>query len=444
MSARSVSVALGVDRFHAQIEPLEAAFLFSVLLAPLNLGLFRAFTAYDLATALIAVFLVAAGRRLRPVPRSMRLAALLLMLAGLVSAFRATYPLLALGQVLQYGFIFFVQLPLIITFVRSRRMLVASLAIFFIGYVFVVVEAMLAGRGQVAARYTQVVARYTPFFTDNPNALGVPAAFVAPFAAYFVTEFWARRQHMAAIAIGAVMAATIVWAIAASASRGAAAGTCVSMTVFLLFYRRSETWRTLLRLGAFLAFVGIAAALIMYTHLLPSTIESRIQGTLQAGSQPTAPTVVDDRVALDLAALREFERSPLIGVGFDNFRYVSQFYGDDASFHDPHNLLLQFLTQSGIIGAGAFVFVIVRWFVLLIRTQSATRAPAIRAIMWAFIASIAGILTVGIATPLVLQRQYWLVYGLGLAAAAVAWRTGTLQPSPLGTATAPSQGGDPA
>ncbi len=71
---------------------------------------------------------------------------------------------------------------------------------------------------------------------------------------------------------------------------------------------------------------------------------------------------------------------------------------------------------------------------------AAGRAPAIRAIMWAFIT---GILTVGIATPLVLQRQYWLVYGLGLAAAAVAWQTGTLQLSPIGTATAPSQGGDP-
>ncbi len=36
MSTRSVSVAIGVDRLHDYVEPLEAAFLFSVLLAPLS------------------------------------------------------------------------------------------------------------------------------------------------------------------------------------------------------------------------------------------------------------------------------------------------------------------------------------------------------------------------------------------------------------------------
>jgi O-antigen ligase len=421
MSARSVAAwPVLVDRFRVSIEPVEAAYLLSVMLAPLNLGLFHALTAYDVATGLVAILIIAAGRRLHPIPRSMRLAALLLILAGLVSAFRATYPLQAVGQLLQYSFIFFIQLPVILTLVRSRSMLEASLAMLLIGYVLMVAMAMLSGPGHVAGRVT-------PLSTDNPNALGVPAAFIAPFAAYFVTELWRRHQGIAAVVSGAAMTAAILWAIAASGSRGAAASSLASMAVFIVFYRRSEPWKMLLRLGAFFAAVGIAVILIANTHLLPATLGTRVEGTLHAGSQQTGSAIVDDRVALDLAALREFETSPLIGTGFDNFRYVSQFYGDDASFHDPHDLLLQFLTQSGLVGGVAFVFLVVRWFLLLFRTQAAAELPETRAMACAFIASFIGILTVGIATPLVPQRQYWFVYGLGLAACVVAWRTGGLR-----------------
>jgi hypothetical protein len=54
---------------------------------------------------------------------------------------------------------------------------------------------------------------------------------------------------------------------------------------------------------------------------------------------------------------------------------------------------------------------------MLFRTQSITLSQSHRELAWAFVAAMAGILTHAIAAPLVLQRHYWLLYGLGIVTA---------------------------
>ena len=55
------------------------------------------------------------------------------MLAATLSAFRATYAIEALTQILQYAFIFFVQLPVVLSVVRTRRTAILCIALVCVG-----------------------------------------------------------------------------------------------------------------------------------------------------------------------------------------------------------------------------------------------------------------------------------------------------------------------
>ena len=90
------------------------------LVAPLNLLIVRSLTVYDVLIG-IAFVLLLRDKALRRLPRGYLVAAYVFMLAATLSAFRATYSIEALTQILQYAFIFFVQLPVVISVVRTRR-----------------------------------------------------------------------------------------------------------------------------------------------------------------------------------------------------------------------------------------------------------------------------------------------------------------------------------
>jgi O-antigen ligase len=282
-----------------------------------------------------------------------------------------------------------------------------------LGYLSVVVIAMLQS--------SQVAHRVLPFYnTQNPNALGIPTILLLPFVAYFGVDQWRKGRRLAVLLVGGGVAYVMVWALNASASRGATFATAVSLTVYILFRDGFNLGpKVMLRTGVVILGIGTLAVIIYGTNLFPSTLKSRIEGTF-SGAQ-VQHSVADDRVALDKAGLNEFFSSPFVGTGFDNFRYVSQFYDDNATFHDPHNVWVQFLAQTGIIGAIAFLFIIARWFIFMFRTQSRLKERSRRELLWAFIAAMTGLMVHSMLAPLVLQRHYWLLYGLGISAALVCW-----------------------
>jgi O-antigen ligase len=393
---------------------LEIVFVLSAGLALLGLRIFGAFTAYDLAILGLAFLIVFGPVRIQWIPASLRVAGLLLLAAGLTSAFRSTVPIQAIYQVLQFAFVFFITLPVVFTLARSRRAIHGSLVMMMLGYLSVVVVAMLQS--------SQVAHRVLPFYnTENPNALGIPTILLLPFVIYFGLDQWRKGRRLPVLLLGGGAGYVMLWALNASASRGATFATAVSVTVFILFRDGLNLGRrVLLRAAVVIVGIGVLAAIIYGTNLFPSTLKARIEGTFSGAK--VQHSVADDRVALDRAGLREFLSSPLIGTGFDNFRYVSQFYDDSATFHDPHNVWVQFLAQTGIVGAAAFLFIICRWFVFMIRTQSRLRDRSRRELLWAFIAALTGLMVHSMVAPLVLQRQYWLLYGLGISAALLGWQ----------------------
>jgi O-antigen ligase len=387
----------------------EILFLISAFVAPLNLLVLKAFTAYDLITTGIFLVLLLSSRPMWWAPRSMRIAALLLMAAGLLGGFRSTAPVQSVFQVAQYGFVFFVQIPVILTLARSRAMVHAAIALFLSGYLVVVGLAFLIQNVQLAGRVV-------PFFNGNPNALAIPTVILVPFVLYLALDLWRRDFSIMAVLGAAAILLLMLWSLNASASRGATAATLVSLTVFLVFHNGWSRARTvLLRLGMVLLGVAIVGAAVYWTNVFPDTLKTRIERTI--APDPSGQSVTDDRLALDRAGLKAFWSSPIVGTGFDNFRYVGQFYDDAATYHDPHNLWIQFLAQAGLLGAGAFLFIMVRWFVLMARTQSRARTKPDRWLLWAFIAAMTGLMAHSMLAPLVLQRHYWLLYGLGIALA---------------------------
>jgi len=395
------------------IEPLPVSltlggglFLVSSCLAPIEILLYGSFTVYDLVTA--ALFVLALGRGRLPLPSAGILAAgLLFLFFALLSTVRSSHPDESLTQVLQYLFILFVQIPVVLVFTRSRSMVRAGLIAFMLGTLVGIAGAFLFPQQVWAGRVRAL-------FTESPNRLGYPVAYVAPFLCWFLLERWrAGRGRVLTALGGAAFAYLMLWALGASGSRGAAVSTIVGLVVFLsLRSGLSLRSATLARLAVALLTVSLCGFLLYRTDHFPRTLKERIDRTLAAEH-----ALVQDRTMLAVAGWRAFQESPLLGVGLDNFRYVGDRYLPTVTQQLPHNLWVQLLVHTGLFGTLAFLGIIVCWFWTLLRAQSRERTGVERELLWAFIASMGAILTIFLFIPVLIQRQYWWVFGLGLSAA---------------------------
>lgn len=381
-------------------------FLVSSFVAPIEILIFGSFTVYDLLTTVLFVLVLARGRVILP-PPAIFWSALVFLALALLSTLRAVRPDQSLTQVLQYLFILFVQLPVIFYFSRSRFMIHASLCAFILGTLVGIGDAYLDPRALEAGRIG------TSFFADSPNRLGYPTAYLSPFLFYLVFHRWReRRGRFFALLCGAGVGYLLLWALAASGSRGATAGALVGLTVFLAF-RRGITIgpRALARGLAAMLIVGACSFLLYRSDYFPETLRTRIDRTLAAES-----SLVQDRTTLAQAGWQAFSESPFLGIGLDNFRYVSDRYLPTVTQQLPHNLWLQLLVHTGILGTLGFLGIVVSWFGIMLRAQRVQTVAGRRELAWAFIASMCAIQTFHMFIPVLIQRPYWWVFGLGLSA----------------------------
>ena len=168
----SLTLALQPQAVRARWTSAELLVFGSSVVAPLNLLLVRSLTVYDLLIAAAFVVLIR-DRALRALPRAYLAAAYVFLLAATLSAFRATHATEALTQIMQYAFIFFVQLPVVLTVVRTRRTAILCLALVCAGTLAAILLAHVS-------QHTQGSGRALVFYSENPNRLGYPAAYLAP------------------------------------------------------------------------------------------------------------------------------------------------------------------------------------------------------------------------------------------------------------------------
>jgi O-antigen ligase len=156
--------------------------------------------------------------------------------------------------------------------------------------------------------------------------------------------------------------------------------------------------------------VGVLGYLF-YQSSYSGILRERIDRTLQSDD-----SLISDRVRLAKAGWQAFQESPLLGVGLDNFQYVAKTFDVPmVTAQAPHNLWLQFLAQVGLIGTLSFLVVIVCWFLWLLWAQRVSRSQARRDVLWAFIASMTALMAIFMFVPVMIDRLYWFIYGLGLA-----------------------------
>jgi O-antigen ligase len=384
----------------------ELLFLAGATVAPLDLLLIGSFSVYDITIVIVAFLIVTGPRRLQLLPSGLAIAGYVFVLAALVSTLRATHPLESVTQIAQFAFIFFVQLPVVLTMARSQFMLRATLACFSSGSAVGVVQAFLERNAQGADRLLA-------FFSDNPNRLGYLSSCVLPFALLLLGILYHRRRILLATGLAVLVAYALVWSLAASASRGATVAAVVAVVVYVGLRPGQGFIRLITRPLIAALLVVSAGCVLLQTDQFPQTLRERIERSTDAEEYAD---LFGDRTQLAIAGLRAFEQSPLIGTGLDNFRHVAVRYEPAASSQAPHNVWIQSLAQVGIVGTLAFLYMMAWWFAQVYRVTARRRVgDPDRDVTWALFAAMASVMTILMTIPVMNQRHYWLLYGLGVA-----------------------------
>jgi O-antigen ligase len=385
-------------------------FLASMLIAPIELVLVASFTLYDVLILLVACLLIASRQKLRFLSVPFMVAIYVFFLFGLLSTFRASHPVESLTQMMEFCFIFFIQLPVVLTVARTERVFRLSMMLFIGGILIGILTAMILEQVQGAGR-TQI------FYSKNPNRLGYPTAYALPFVLYMLMEIWRQRRGLA-IAVGLGVFYMLFWALTASGSRSATVGTVMAVMIFLACYDGLKiTLKAVTRLTVSFALIGSVGFWLYQMNYFPTTLSERIERSFQGEESLTY-----DRINLAEAAWSAIEESPFFGVGLDNFRYVARRYVFQATDQLPHNMWLQYLASVGVVGTAAMLSLLLMWYGLMLKAQRVAQHPSRRAMIWAFIASMSAVLMIYLFIPIMIQRQYWLIFGLGLALALRTWK----------------------
>lgn len=396
---------LGRVRERTGLDTIELLFMLSALLAPADIELLGSLTVSDVLIAGVAYLLVADGRRIAVLPPLFLPAILILLGAAAVGGFRATHPYEAFTQLLQVGFILLIQLSVVLTVVNTRRLL-------HLGLVMVAIGSLAGNAASLVMQQAQGADRILAFYSDNPNRLSYPTAYLLPFVLHYLALLWERGRRWRACVLGAGLLYLMIWALAASASRGGALATLVGLVPYVAFCngRRGSLRRIVLLMLALVAVVVV----LFNTSVFPETLRDRVDRTVTADAEQQA-TLLADRERLADAAVEAVLDSPFAGVGLDNFRYVAQKYHPQATAQEPHNMWLGLMVETGVVGALAGAFLFVTWFELLVRARARCRDRELRRLAWASVTSMFAVMAIFMTIPIMLHRHYWLLYGLGLS-----------------------------
>ncbi len=181
--------------------------------------------------------------------------------------------------------------------------------------------------------------------------LGAVLAVLSPFVLVAAREAFGRGGLIVAFAF-------LLVPILLAGSR--AAWLMYALVVLIFAWRET---RAPLR---FLGWSAVATAVVAIAALVAlhdsAAFNARVERTLLAlqGSEQSVDEASAGRVRIWGTALRMIEAHPVNGVGVRAFRYAypqyagandsfSHFHGDEGAFH-AHNLLLEVLSETGVIG----------------------------------------------------------------------------------------------
>jgi len=180
----------------------------------------------------------------------------------------------------------------------------------------------------------------------NPNSFGQLLAYASVLAAG-----WFASTHSLRLRAGLLVAAGIMgFAVSISLSRGAAATLFAGLVV--LAFTRSRA----------LGFAAMGAALVLVVIGYPLFVEWRL--TTEAGSASSAAVAElaasdEGRLSAVLAGPALFAMSPIFGIGFGQYKYLSALVTGTGEGLVAHNWYGTVLAEQGLLG-------IVLWMLMLV------------------------------------------------------------------------------
>jgi putative inorganic carbon (HCO3(-)) transporter len=235
----------------------------------------------------------------------------------------------------------------------------------------------------------------------SPNQLALYLGYAFPLAVSLAIWVPTRRGPFAALAGALGLALALTFSIGGWLGAGA------SLLVLAALLGR--------RALALTAAAGVAVGGVGLLVAAGLGIERLLSGT-----------TATFRLQIWTAALAMLRDHPLLGIGLDNFLYAYQLRymlpeaWAEPNISHPHNWLLQFWLELGIVGLLALLCLLARFGALVVGALRRCPAGVDRALVAGAVASIAGLLVHGL-----LDNSYFLVdlailfwWQLAIAAAA--------------------------
>ncbi|MFL0806606.1 MAG: O-antigen ligase family protein [Oceanobacter sp.] len=281
----------------------------------------------------------------------------------------------------------------------------------------VAISNKLAGIGLVEeTRVT--IGRAIGSVLGDPNDLALVLMFPMSFA---VSLIMAKGSSRANRWLGVFAVPVLFWAVLATQSRGGLLGI---MSIFGIYgYRRIQN--KVLFFG-----IGAVAAAILY---LAAGISGRASG---GAEEEGLDASAKGRLYAWEAAFGMAVHNPLTGVGLDNFYSNYYFYSPhwDGLNHAVHSTWFGVLAETGFLGLGVFITLIVQLMLTALRTLNRIEAspiPVPSAVHSTAMAVFAGLMGTIVSGTFLTQGFTWPIYILTAQVIAVAnWADKNLPPIP--------------
>ena len=221
------------------------------------------------------------------------------------------------------------------------------------------------------------------------------------------------------IAVNSLSLAFLLVAMVVLGRRGELLAALVAMVALVLALCSRKKRRIILLCGALAAALGGTLVIFFLPQLAKVPVLARYVETVE--QLLSGGDITSGRGALMAVAVDGFKSSPIFGVGWGQYVSLSAQIGmcdtDGNLIEDCHNIYLQFLCETGVVGAVLILIPIVYIFVLTVRTLRAAKyredtAP-LRFASVSFLIQFF-LLFLGLYDPSFQKIVFWCFYSLAL------------------------------
>ncbi len=185
------------------------------------------------------------------------------------------------------------------------------------------------------------------------------AAYIAQSIVFFASLIFFYKRKLTRPAV-LVLLGFSVYCLLFAFSRGAYMAALAGLAFAALFRQRK-------------VLVALVALVLCWQAVLPHAVQERITMTESAGSGSLEPSA-GDRIVLWEDAMQLFHQNPVMGSGFDTYKYMHRV----ASYGDTHNYYVKVLVEMGLIGLLFFSVLLARMLWLGIELYRSTTDPFYR------------------------------------------------------------------